>query len=234
GECEYSDTSACDGSGEWVVLSVSDNGCGITEEGLTRIFEPFYTTKEKGKGTGLGLAVVDGIVKQNKGFIECMSERGKGTSFLVYFPISHDSERSKTRPQPGQPPVNQSPAVLLVEDEPEILKVIRALLESRGFEVLPADTAEQAEAIFMDHGKRIGLIITDVMLPGRSGVELVRTLRKENPELKYMFMSGYGFDAFSHSEEFGGNVNFIAKPFGIKEFMNMVNAVTAQSAAEQT
>ncbi|NTV99409.1 MAG: PAS domain-containing protein [Chlorobiaceae bacterium] len=229
-ECEYCDPSACEGSDEWVMLSVSDTGSGITEEGLSRIFEPFYTTKEKGKGTGLGLAVVYGIVKQNRGFIECRSEQGKGTSFHVFFPKSRGPETATEQSVPLHAAATESSAVLLVEDEPDILKVIKTLLEARRFEVLPAENAEKAWAVFLDHRERIGMVISDVMLPGVNGVELVRKLRQENPGLKYIFMSGYGFEAFSHTEEFGRNVNFITKPFGIKEFLELVNTVNAKAA----
>jgi two-component system, cell cycle sensor histidine kinase and response regulator CckA len=224
-ECGFSELPASEASGEWVMISVSDTGDGIAEENLSRIFEPFFTTKEQGKGTGLGLAVVYGIVKQNNGFIECRSEKGKGTSFHIFFPKSDTAPVMQSACTSG--PVSiENPVILLIEDEPEILKVIRSLLQSRGFEVLPAGNAEEAMNAFLVHNRRIGMVISDVMLPDRNGVELYRTLRTEKPGLKYIFMSGYGFDELAHAEEFGPSVNFISKPFGIREFLDMVNSMS--------
>ncbi|NTW56881.1 MAG: response regulator, partial [Chlorobiaceae bacterium] len=216
-----------EGSDDRVMISITDTGGGIAEEDLPRIFEPFFTTKEKGKGTGLGLAVVYGIVTQNKGFIECLSEKGKGTTFKIFFPQSGTKVNTQEELLQETSPSNRATGILLVEDEPDILKIIKTLLEARNLDVLPAENAEKAMEIFDKHQKEIGMVISDIMLPGINGIEMFRKLQKINPELKYIFMSGYGFDALRHIEASGLNMNFISKPFGIRAFLDLVNSVNA-------
>jgi two-component system, cell cycle sensor histidine kinase and response regulator CckA len=212
---------------ERVMISIADTGEGIAAEDLPRIFEPFFTTKETGKGTGLGLAVVYGIVKQNNGFIECLSEKGKGTTVRICFPQSGKKVKQFENPEQDLSPSTRSAGILLVEDELDILKIIKTLLESRKLIVMPAENAEKALEIFYEHREEIGMVISDIMLPGMNGVDLLQRLHTEKPELKYIFMSGYGFDALRHIEESGLIANFISKPFGIREFLDLVNSVNA-------
>lgn len=213
----------CQNPGDYVVLSVSDTGSGIDSKTLPHIFEPFFTTKPPGKGTGLGLSTVYGIVRQNYGNIECLSTPGKGTTFSVFFPVhigeTIDTEKNSS---PGQPSGYVKETVLLVEDEPSILKILKDALEESGFEVFAALAAESAIVIADKYRERIGLLITDLILPGMTGTELSRQLQQLIPGIKTIYMSGFTFDENSRQAETLKQEQFISKPFAIHDFMNMV------------
>jgi two-component system cell cycle sensor histidine kinase/response regulator CckA len=229
-ECRHLEPGSCELSGECVMISISDTGRGIDKEDLPHIFEPFYTTKETGKGSGLGLAVVYGIVKQNKGGIDCHSESGKGTKIDIYFPKSASDELIRKIQPADYNEKRCNEAVLLVEDEPHIMKIISNLLENIGLQVLTAESAEKALTVFHEHRENISIVISDIVLPGINGVQLSRNLRNEKRNLKFIFMSGYGSDAIGNYGEFKYGENFISKPFSSKDFLKLVNSVTARKA----
>lgn len=175
--------------GRYVVLSVKDDGCGMSDEVLQRIFEPFFTTKGEGKGTGLGLSTVFGIVKQNNGFIRVESELGKGSTFEIYFPAV-EVEKQETQ-QTAAPIPTGWETVLLVEDQPEVLEAASNLLQQLGYRVLAASTPLQALGIAASHAGAIHLLLSDVGLPEMNGGELAQRLVEMRPGIKVLLMSGY-------------------------------------------
>jgi len=203
--------------GEYVCLSVSDNGRGMSKETLYNLFEPFFTTKAPGKGTGLGLATVYGIVKQNNSFINVYSEPGHGTTFNIYMPrysgeIAPVPEESHTAPEaPGDH------TILVVEDEPAILSLTETMLERLGYTVLAVSTPTEAIALAEIHRGKIHLLITDVVMPGMNGRELIKHLSPFSPDLKHLFMSGYTANVIAHHGVLDEGVHFLQKPFSMKE-----------------
>jgi len=201
--------------GEYVTLAVSDNGSGMDRPTLAHIFEPFFTTKGVGKGTGLGLATVYGIVKQNEGFINVYSEPGRGTTFRIYLPrvISEKAATVKghipARPQGG------TETILLVEDEPMILELSRLWLEELGYQVIAASSPSEAIRRAGEHEGMIHLVMTDVVLPEMNGRELVKRLLARYPNVKSLFMSGYTADVIAHHGILEEGIHFIPKPFTI-------------------
>jgi PAS domain S-box-containing protein len=175
--------------GAFVMLAVSDDGCGMDKKTLSNIFEPFFTTKGLGKGTGLGLSTVYGIVKQNDGFINVYSEPGRGTAFKIYLP-RHCSGIHLPEPTAVQEVKRGNEMILLVEDEPGILDVTKEMLESFGYSVLAARTPGEAIHLAKEFGNDINLLITDVIMPEMNGLDLVNKLRSLYPDMIHMFMSG--------------------------------------------
>ena len=212
--------------GEYVRLVVSDDGSGMDKETVTYIFEPFYTTKEQGKGTGLGLAMVHGVVKQNNGFINVYSEPGKGSSFSVYLP-RHSSGVGELCNKEYIPELSSrgSELVLLVEDEPANLKMAALMLECNGYTVLAAGTTGEAIRLFREHTDKINLLITDVVMPDMNGRDLANELRTISPQLKCLFMSGYTANVIAHHGVLDDDVNFVQKPFSLLDFATKVRNV---------
>jgi two-component system cell cycle sensor histidine kinase/response regulator CckA len=199
-------------TGEYVVLVMSDTGCGIPAESRARLFEPFFTTKPQGKGTGLGLAVADGIVKQSGGWIEVESEVGVGTAFQIFLPAVSDAAVETERRREGSP-TRGTETVLLVEDEAAVRDMAQTALESFGYTVLAASNAEDAwQTVAAQHGN-IDLLLTDVIMPGVSGPELAERVRREYPAIAVVFMSGYTSDAVLRRGVQAGEANFVQKPF---------------------
>jgi CheY-like chemotaxis protein len=199
--------------GRYVILEITDNGCGMGEEILANIFEPFFTTKEIGKGTGLGLATVYGIVKQNSGYIEVDSEPGQGTSFKIYLPRQELKEAANEQlRKPAKIPTGIE-TVLLVEDEKSLLKFTRMLLEELGYTVLSSDSPIAAIQIAKECNKKIHLLITDVVMPEMSGRDLCMQVQTSQPNLKCLFMSGYTADVIAHHGVLDEGVQFLQKPF---------------------
>lgn len=201
--------------GEYVTLSVCDDGCGMDQETLKNIFEPFFTTKGVGEGTGLGLATVYGIVKQNGGFIDVYSELGKGTCFKFFLPrFLGKVERERTT-EVKSPVERGRETVLLVEDEPAILDIGKQLLEMKGYRVLSAGTPGEAIRLAEEHIGEIHLLLTDVVMPEMNGRELARKLLSLYPGLKCLFMSGYTANVIAHHGVLDESVQFIQKPFSL-------------------
>ncbi len=199
--------------GEYVLLAVSDNGCGMKPEILQNIFEPFFTTKEAAKGTGLGLSTVYGIVKQNKGFINVYSEPGLGTTFKIYLPRHRKEEKTLPVEAPEQPVESGHETILVVEDEPIILEMTTLVLESLGYKVISAGTPGDAILQGKKHNGDIDLLLTDVIMPEMNGRDLARTIQDLHPNLKCLFMSGYTANVIAHHGVLDEGVNFIQKPF---------------------
>ncbi len=210
--------------GEYVLLVVSDTGCGMGKDAIDHLFEPFYTTKEVGKGTGLGLATIYGIVKQNDGFVNVYSEPGQGTTFKVYLP------RTQIDGEPEAKEVLQKPArgtetVLLVEDEPSILKLGTAILERYGYNVLAACTPGEARVISEQHPGTIHLLITDVVMPQMNGRDLRERIAVSRPEIKTLYMSGYTEDVIAHHGVLEKGIHFLQKPFSNQTLATKVREV---------
>ena len=198
--------------GDYVLLAVSDNGCGMDAETLSRIFEPFFTTKEVGQGTGLGLASVYGAVTQNNGLINTYSEPGQGTTFKIYLPRHTDIVVQATA-EPQQAAARGSETVLLVEDEPMMLELTMSMLEQLGYTVLAARTPGEAMRLAREHSGSIDLLITDVVMPEMNGRDLAGNLLALYPGMKCLFMSGYTANVIAHHGVLDEGVHFLEKPF---------------------
>jgi two-component system, cell cycle sensor histidine kinase and response regulator CckA len=203
--------------GEYVMLAVSDNGCGMDEQSRKRLFEPFFTTKEIGKGTGLGLSTVYGIVRQNDGFINVYSEPGQGTSFKIYLPRHAAGIVETSAARPAELQQGHGETVLLVEDEPTMLNMGKGMLEKLGYTVLTADIPREAMHLAVEHTGTIDLLMTDVVMPEMNGRELAERLLQIKPGMKCLFMSGYTANVIAHHGVLDQGLHFIQKPFTIKE-----------------
>jgi len=225
------DQAYCDGNngfspGEFVKLTVSDDGCGMTTEILENVFEPFFSTKELGKGTGLGLATVYGIVKQNQGFIKVYSEPGEGTAFNIYLPAYRSKDVHVARPQiQNSFSMNGSETILLVEDEPSILKLAHTALEELGYVVLAAGSPREAIRLAGEYKKPIHLLMTDVVMPEMNGRALAEKIQPYFPGMRLLFMSGYTADVIACRGVLDEGVNFIQKPFSITDMARKVRQV---------
>ncbi len=208
--------------GRYVMLAVSDDGCGMDGETLDRIFEPFFTTKEAGRGTGLGLSTVHGIVRQNGGFIHVYSEPGKGTTFRIYLPPCEDEERQTQAAGSEEMPLGRGETVLVVEDDESILKMTQTMLERLGYRVLAAGTTAEAERLSEEYSGEIHLLITDVIMPGMNGRDLAERCRAARPGMKCLFMSGYTANVIAHQAVLDEGVHFIQKPFSMEELAGKV------------
>ena len=198
--------------GEYVLLTVSDTGAGMDEATRERVFEPFFTTKPEGKGTGLGLATVYGIVKQNRGFIDVHSEPGRGTTFEVYLPrFAGEAERPAEKGD--ERPLTGTETVLLVEDEPALLQIVRETLESLGYRVLAASSPGDAVLLCETHPGEIHVLLTDVVMPTMNGNELRGRLERIKPGLRTVLMSGYAADTTTRRGIVDPGRCFIQKPF---------------------
>ncbi len=210
-------------TGDFVVLAVSDNGCGMDRKTLDNLFEPFFTTKDISKGTGLGLATVYGIVRQNQGFINVYSELGQGTTFRIYLPAHNGSEAHAVAGLPETAPeARVGETILLVEDEPAILRLTTRMLELLGYRVLTADSPGAALDLARQCAGEIHLVMTDVVMPGMNGRDLAQRLSVVRPRLRRLFMSGYTANVIAHHGVLDEGVQFIQKPFGMKDLATHV------------
>jgi PAS domain S-box-containing protein len=212
--------------GEYVQLAVRDDGCGMSQETQAHIFEPFFTTKVFGKGTGLGLATVYGIVEQNGGFITVSSEPGTGTTFKIYWPRHIDETKpAAVAGSAARLGLNGDETILFVEDEVALLDLGKIILKRLGYTVLAASTPEEAMRMAGQHRTRIHLLVTDVIMPEMTGVDLAKRLLPTLPGLKCIFVSGYTANVIAHHGVLDGNVNFIPKPFSGQALAAKVRAV---------
>jgi PAS domain S-box-containing protein len=204
-------------AGRHVLLTVTDTGCGMGKETLEHIYDPFFTTKEVGKGTGLGLASVYGIVKAHGGHIQCSSEPGAGTTFKIYLPAAEQVDdsiadhRQETDHQAG------NETILVVDDEPEIRELTREALESLGYTVHSASNGEEAVTFYREHGQDIDLVLLDLNMPGMGGHQCLRELFQIDPAVKVIIASGYTADGHGKDAVNSGAKCFLGKPYQLKE-----------------
>ena len=215
-DADYCAAHAGFGPGEYVRLAVSDDGCGMDEETLAHVFEPFFTTKTVGEGTGLGLAMVYGIVKQNDGFINVCSEPGHGTTFTIYLPRYVGKAEQARGEDAGEPLVRGQETILLVEDERAILEMTTEMLELHGYVVVAALTPGEAIRMAREHTGDIHLLMTDVVMPEMNGRDLAKNLLSIYPHIKRLFTSGYTADLIAHRGVLDDGVHFLQKPFSMK------------------
>ena len=211
--------------GRYIMLAISDTGCGMERAVLDHLFEPFFTTKDSGKGTGLGLATVYGIVKQNQGFIYVDSESGKGTTFRIYLPPCSAETPDERVSIEVRPAPTKGETLLLVEDEPSILTLIQSSLERLGYTVLTAGGPQDAIARSESHKGEIHLLITDVVMPEMTGRDMVGRLRLSRPNLKCLFMSGYPANVIDQHGVLEEGIQFLQKPFTIKDLAPKVRMI---------
>lgn len=212
--------------GQWLMISVSDTGCGISEENLSRILEPFFTTKDVGQGTGLGLATVYGIIRQTGGYLDVKSKEGEGTTFSIYLPVLSADEQEEE--EEAAPKIEEAPAdltgtarILLVEDEEAVRAFSTRALVNKGYDVIGAECGENAiDVLANEENKEIDLLITDVMMPNMDGPTLAQRLRQDSPNLRIVFISGYSEDKLK--EHMGEGISFLPKPFTLKQLAEKV------------
>ena len=211
---DYARTHPPTEPGSYVMLAISDTGCGMGPDTLARIFDPFFTTKEQGKGTGLGLSTVYGIIKQSDGYIWAYSEPGQGTTFKVYLPKVQGevSVEAETVPAPVELPLG-SETVLLVEDEDSVRNLVRTILRKNGYTVLEARHGAEALRVAIQHTGPIHLMLTDVVMPLMSGRQLAERLAPLRPDMKVIYMSGYTDQAIVHHGVLEPGTIFLQKPF---------------------
>ena len=209
--------------GDYVRLAVSDDGCGMDKETQLHLFEPFFTTKPVGQGTGLGLATVYGIVKQNNGFLNLYSEPGHGTTFRIYLPRHVDAAVAVEEGQ-EKPATRGSETILVVEDEPAILSLTKTMLERLGYQVLAASTPVEAIRMAAEYSGQIHLLMTDVVMPEMNGRDLASKLSSTFPHLKKLYMSGYTANVIAHHGVLDEGVLFIQKPFSKNDLGRWVRA----------
>jgi PAS domain S-box-containing protein len=215
-------------AGKYVMLAVSDTGIGMDGEAQTHIFEPFYTTKAAGRGTGLGLSTVYGIVKQSEGYIWVYSEVNRGTTFKLYLPCVEGSAAPEIGATKDNVVSQGSETILLAEDEEAVRELARTVLASYGYAVIEATSAEQAEELFGEHNGKIDLLLTDVVMPGMSGRELARRLSLRAPQMRVLFMSGYTDNLIAQGGVLEAGVSFLQKPFSPRRLAAKVRDVLDQ------
>jgi two-component system, cell cycle sensor histidine kinase and response regulator CckA len=199
--------------GDYVSLSLSDTGTGIPKEQLPHIFEPFFTTKKQGEGTGLGLAMVYGIVKQNGGFIKVYSEPGQGTTFRISLPQHHGDTGAAPNEEVEEIPQGQGQLILLVEDETVILEMNSRILQRLGYRVIASSSTSEAIALAHQHREELQLLLTDIIMPEMNGYDLSQVILGDNPQLKVLFISGYTANVIARQGVLPEGMNFLQKPF---------------------
>lgn len=216
--------------GDYILIKVRDTGTGMSRAVLEKVFEPFFSTKEVGAGTGLGLATVYGIVKQTDGYILVGSVEGEGTEFQIYLK-SHEAtdaelaEQNIVEEEISNADLTGEGTILLVEDEVPVRIFAARALSNKGYKILEAEDAEEGLAIIAENEGQVDLVISDVIMPGMTGPEMVKEIKKTNPDLKIIFMSGYTEDAFVGTGLENDDLNFLQKPFNLKDLAAMAKKV---------
>ena len=224
-DVSYCELHAGFSPGDFVMLAVSDDGCGMDEETLNHIFEPFFTTKSVGQGTGLGLATIYGIVKQNDGFITVYSEPGRGTTIKIYFPRHAEESGSTASGENEEIPHSRGETILIVEDDSIMLEMGKMMLNRLGYTVHSAATPAEAIRLAEETTIDIHLFLTDVVMPEMNGKDLADLIRKIRPQVRHLFMSGYTTDVIAHQGVLDAGVNFIHKPFSLQELAVKIREV---------
>jgi two-component system cell cycle sensor histidine kinase/response regulator CckA len=224
-------------AGEYVVIEVTDTGVGISKENLQRIFEPFFSTKEPGSGTGLGLATVYGVVRQTGGFVSVESRVGHGSTFTVYVPALSESERAQAvhaaedyREEKPGPDLTGAGTILLVEDEDAVRVFSARALRNKGYNVFEARSGEEALAVLDKDGGKIDLTVTDVVMPQMDGPTLYKRIRERWPDMKVVFVSGYTEDRLREQFTSGESIHFLGKPFTLKQLAGKVKEVLEEGS----
>jgi two-component system cell cycle sensor histidine kinase/response regulator CckA len=211
--------------GYYVMLSISDNGMGMDERIISRVFEPFFTTKSRDKGSGLGLATVYGIVKQNNGFVYVYSEPDKGTTFKIYLPRIKQTAKKNRKKLTSNSKLHGHETILLVEDNSSVRTITQTALQNFGYRVLPAGNGKEALDIYKNHSGPVQLLLTDVVMPSMSGKELAEILKALNPRIKVLYYSGYTDNTIAHHDILDPGVDFIQKPFSHTDLARKVREV---------
>ena len=214
--------------GEYVMIVVSDNGCGMSRETLDHLYEPFFSTKSLYQSGGMGLPIVYGIVKQNNGFINAYSELNVGTTIKIYLPRHIISETEKKAKEQLETPRGNGEVLLLVEDDLVVMKMTKMLLERLGYQVIIAGAPGAAINLAKEHHDKIDLLITDVIMPGMDGNKLAKQVQLIHPETRTLFMSGYTASIIEQQNILDENVNFIQKPFSLQDMARKVREVLRQ------
>ena len=212
--------------GEYVSVTVTDQGCGIPKENFQKIFEPFYATKRTGEGTGLGLSTVYGIVKQSGGFIFVESDIGEGTQFTLLMPFSTSEPTATPKaraPNTAARPMRKGSVILLVEDETTVRTFASRALQLRGFDVIEAASGEEALEVLEGKQRKIDLFVSDVVMPGMDGPTWVKKARVLHPKVNVIFVSGYAEDSFDVEQAKIEHFTFLPKPFSLKQLIAAVD-----------
>jgi len=211
---------------EYTSIAVSDTGVGMDDETRGRVFEPFFTTKGRGHGTGLGLAVVYGVVQTHRGFIDVESTLGKGTTFTMYFPVTVRAPRQEKASGPAEQAVAEGKeTILLVEDEELLLDLLKMVLEGNGYHVLTARDGNEAVELYRQHHNGIAIVVSDVGLPNLGGFEAFMEMKKIDPGVKSVFASGYFEPTVKTQMQESGAKNFVQKPYDVKEILQKIRQV---------
>ncbi|MDD5586590.1 MAG: response regulator, partial [Alphaproteobacteria bacterium] len=223
--------------GDYVAIEVVDTGIGISKENLQRIFEPFFSTKEPGSGTGLGLATVYGVVRQTGGFVSVESRVGHGSTFMVYIPAFSESEKAKAaraaeeaREEKPGPDLTGVGTILLVEDEDAVRVFSSRALRNKGYNVFEARSGEEALTVLDKDGGKIDLTVTDVVMPQMDGPTLYKRIRERWPDMKVVFVSGYTEDRLREQFTSGEQIHFLGKPFTLKQLAGKVKEVLEEGS----
>jgi CheY-like chemotaxis protein len=220
--------------GPYVLVEVSDNGCGMDPETKSHIFEPFFTTKEMGKGTGLGLSTVYGIIKQSGGHITVHSKQGRGATFKIYLPRIDDTTEPDSLASQSLEDYGGQETILLVEDEDGVRQLLSSVLQRQGFRVLEARHGVDALDLSAQHQGPIHLVLTDVVMPEMGGLELARRLKPLYPQAKFLYLSGYAENAPLQQHLEGQEIYFMQKPFETIGLLQRVRQLLDEAPANDT
>jgi len=210
--------------GTYVLISVTDSGTGMDEATKAKLFEPFFSTKEVGKGTGLGLAMIYGIIKQHNGYINVYSEPGEGTTFKIYLPVIKAKIEAPTLPE-VLPSAGGTETVLIAEDDESARELTKTVLQEFGYSVIEAKDGEDAVEKFMQNSKTIKLLLLDVIMPKKSGPEVLNEIKKVMPDIKALFISGYTADTIHKKKLLDEHINFVSKPFSPQVILQKIREV---------
>jgi PAS domain S-box-containing protein len=224
---EYVKTYGYGEPGDYAALSIEDTGAGMDEKTRENIFEPFFTTKATGKSTGLGLSIVYGIVKQHDGYIDCRSEPGKVTLFTIYFPLISGQIEEVERPVAVTRP-GRAATILLAEDNPEVKKLLKEVLENEGYKVIEASDGEDAVSLYNKNRNKIQLLIFDMMMPRKNGKEAYDEIKKTEPNIEAIMISGYSADVLQKNGVIGEGLTFFSKPILPEHLLHKVREVFAR------
>jgi two-component system cell cycle sensor histidine kinase/response regulator CckA len=226
---EYSRTHLGAVPGNYVMLSISDNGTGMDKDTLEHIFEPFFTTKDPGKGTGLGLAIVYGIVKDHRGFIACYSELGEGTTFKIYFPVLAGDRMGRSEQQENAEIRGGTETILLVDDDNAVRELGEEMLRRFGYSVIAAADGEKALEIYREKQEYISLVILDLIMPGMGGHKCLEEILRVDHSQSVVIASGYSVADPTNEALKSGAKGYIKKPYEIGQMLKVIRQVLDQA-----